>query len=201
MSEQWKRRHAGVRWDGPRPVIHPSALVDPEAQLGAGVQIGAFTIVGAGAVLESNVQVKHHCLLGAVKLGTGTRVRSFVEIRNGTDIGQSCYIDSGVKSSGDVIVGNEVTVRYDAILARGVRVGDNSFIAPQVMTINLDHKGNAIGGATIGKRCHIGTAAVLHPGITIVDDVVVGAKALVTKSCEEPGTYIGIPAFLRKRPA
>ncbi len=131
-------------------------------------------------------------------IGDRTRLRAYVELRAGTRIGERCYIDSGVKMSGDCVIGNDVTVRYDAIIARGCVIGDGTFISPQVMTINLDHKGESLGGAKIGKRCHIGTAAVLHPGIEIADDVVIGAKALVTRSCLIPGIYVGVPARLRK---
>lgn len=177
--------------------IHPTAIVDSGAKLGRDVAIGAFTIVGK-AVIGDRVRIGHHCVLGAVELGDETHVRSFVELRDHTQVGRKCYVDSGVKSSGDVIVGDEVTVRYDAILARGVEVGSRSFIAPQVMTINLDHEGNEIGGAKIGAGCHIGTAAVLHPGITIAPHVVIGAKSLVTKSCEQPGIYVGIPAQFKR---
>jgi acetyltransferase-like isoleucine patch superfamily enzyme len=35
------------------------------------------------------------------------------------------------------------------------------------------------------------------PGVTIADDVVVGAGAVVTRDCLEPGVYLGIPATRR----
>lgn len=158
--------------------VHPTAVISPEAVV-EGVEIGPYCII------EDDVVIR-----------PGTRLRAFVELRAGTRVGYDCYIDSGVKMSGDCIVGDDVTIRYDAIIARGCAVGDHTFISPQVMTINLTHKGEAVGGAIIGQRCHIGTGVVLHPGITIVDDVVVGAKALVTKDCLVPGVYIGIPAKL-----
>lgn len=162
--------------------IHPTAIIDPEARLHESVEVGPF------------------CVLGRVTIGERTRVRAFVELRDETVVGADCYIDSGVKSSGQNVIGDRVTVRYDAILARGCVVGDDTFIAPQVMTINLDHLGNEIGGATIGQRCHIGTAAVLHPGIEICDDTIIGAMALVTRDCDEPGVYVGVPArWVRSR--
>ena len=159
---------------------HPSAIVSPDARIHPTVTIGPF------------------CVIGAVKIGAHTRVQSYVELRDETLIGEHCYIDSGVKSSGHNRIGDHVTIRYDAILARGCTVGDHTFIAPQVMTINLDHYGNEIGGAQIGQSCHIGTAAVLQAGIKLADDVVIGAQALVTRDCDDPGIYIGVPARLRE---
>jgi maltose O-acetyltransferase len=34
------------------------------------------------------------------------------------------------------------------------------------------------------------------PGVTIADDVVVAAGAVVTADCPEPGVYAGVPARL-----
>ncbi|HEY5656552.1 MAG TPA: hypothetical protein VIY27_02065 [Myxococcota bacterium] len=177
--------------------IHPTAVLHPEAKLHPTVKVGAFCVIGQ-ATIGRDVIIDHHCVIDRAELGALTRVRSFVELRDGTVVGTGCYIDSGVKSSGKNCIGDRVVVRFDAILARGCEVGDESFIAPQVMTINLDHQGTQIGGAKIGKRCHVGTAAVLHPGIELCDDVVIGAQALVTRDCTEPGIYVGIPAKLSR---
>ncbi len=178
-------------------MIHSTAIIHPDAKVHETAVVGAFCVVGAGAELGEGVSVEHHCVIGAAKIGAGTRIRSFVELRDGTVIGEGCYVDSGVKSSGQCTIGDRVTLRYDAIIARGCVVGDDSFVAPQVMTINLDHRGREIGGAKIGKRVHVGTAAVLHPGIVIGDDAVIGACSLVTKGCEPGKTYVGAPAKAR----
>ncbi len=178
-------------------MIHPTAIIHPDAKVHPTAAVGAFCVVGARAVLGEDVSIEHHCVIGAVVIGAGTRVRSFVELRDGTMIGERCYIDSGVKSSGQCSIGDRVTLRYDAIIARGCDIGDDSFIAPQVMMINLDHRGKEIGGARIGRRVHVGTAAVLNPGIVIGDGAVIGACALVTKDCEEGKTYVGVPAKAR----
>ena len=150
-------------------------------------------------LVDRDITIGPYCVIEEdVDIGDGTVLRAFVELRKGTVIGEKCYLDSGVKMSGNCVLGNRVIVRYDSIIARGCRVEDNTFISPQCMTINLEHNGKEIGGAHIGKRCHLGTQAVLHPGITLADDVIIGAKALVTKDCALSGIYIGIPA--RRRP-
>jgi UDP-N-acetylglucosamine acyltransferase len=65
-----------------------------------------------------------------VVIGNNTIVMNYVELRKGTIIGENSYIDSRVSSSGDCIVGNNVTIRYDSIIARGVNVKDNTYISP-----------------------------------------------------------------------
>lgn len=53
-----------------------------------------------------------------------------------------------------------------------------------------------IGGAPlIGDRVYIGTGARVLGNISIADEVVIGANAVVTKDITEPGiTVAGIPA-------
>ena len=40
----------------------------------------------------------------------------------------------------------------------------------------------------------VGTGAQILQGLTICDDTIIGAGAVVTKDILEPGTYVGIPA-------
>ena len=75
-----------------------------------------------------------------VVIGAVTRLRSYVELREGTVIGAHCYIDSGVKCSGDCVIEDWVTLRYDAIIARGCHIGEGTYVCPQVMTNNLNHE-------------------------------------------------------------
>ena len=47
----------------------------------------------------------------------------------------------------------------------------------------------------IGNRVDIGVGAKIIGGVTIADDVIIGAGAVVTKSCLEPGSILaGVPA-------
>jgi acetyltransferase-like isoleucine patch superfamily enzyme len=46
----------------------------------------------------------------------------------------------------------------------------------------------------IGNRVWLGVGVIVLPGVTIGDDVVVGAGAVVTRDCLEPGLYAGVPA-------
>jgi acetyltransferase-like isoleucine patch superfamily enzyme len=115
-------------------------------------------------------------------------------MRDKTIIGENCYIDSRVSTSGNCTVGNNVTLRYDAIIARGVEIGDNTYVCPRVMTNNLNTEKKQIGGAKIGANCFIGTNAVLQHGITIGEGVTIGSMTFVNIDCEEKSKYYGIPA-------
>ncbi len=113
-------------------------------------------------------------------------------------IGKNCYIDSRVSTSGNCVVGDGLTLRYDTILARGCRVGDRTYVCPRVMTNNLDTGGEQIGGAHIGADCFIGTNTVFQHGVTIGDRVVTGAMSFVNKDIPAGEIWIGSPAKFYK---
>ena len=142
-----------------------------------------------------NFRIGKYCVIDDdVVIGDNCTVMNYVELRKGTVIGDDCYIDSRISSSGECRIGNRVTIRYSSILARGVILEDDVFIAPQLMTENLDHNRNPIGGAYIEKGVFIGTNVTLSAGIKICEGVIIGTKANVRKSIIEPGVYIGNPA-------
>jgi acetyltransferase-like isoleucine patch superfamily enzyme len=82
-----------------------------------------------------------------------------------------------------------------------VTIGEDCFIGHGVMFINDTF---AVGGpargrkelwrsTTIGNRVSIGSNATILP-VSIADDVVIGAGAVVTKNITVSGVYAGNPA-------
>lgn len=170
-------------------------VISDSDQLPTTLEIGHFNVIGHDVKIGENVKIGNNCTIeSGVVIGDGTVIRSNVELRMNTIIGADCYLDSGVKSSGHNVVGNGVTLRFDCIIARGCDIGDRSYICPQVMTNNLNHMQEPVGGAKIGENCFIGTQVVLAAGIVIAPNTTVGSCSMVTKSLNEAGVYIGIPA-------
>jgi acetyltransferase-like isoleucine patch superfamily enzyme len=105
----------------------------------------------------------------------------------------------------DVAVGARCKVQSHAFICELVTIGDDCFIGHGVMFINdvFATGGPARGDKSlwrstkIGSRVSIGSNATILP-VSICDDVVVGAGAVVTKDINKPGIYAGNPArFLR----
>jgi len=134
-----------------------------------------------------------------VKVGDDVIICSYVELRPDTIIGNGCYIDSGVKSSGQCEIGNDVIVRYDTIIARNVIIEDEVFLSPQVMFINVPFTKKEKKKTIIRKGAKIGTNSTINDGVEIGEGVIIGAKSFVNKDCLEKGIYVGIPAKLIKR--
>jgi acetyltransferase-like isoleucine patch superfamily enzyme len=84
--------------------------------------------------------------------------------------------------------------------ANGVIIGDNTNIGPGVGLISANHnttdntKHLAAPPIRIGKDCWIGMNAVILPGVTLGDRVVVGAGAVVTHDFPDDVVIAGNPA-------
>lgn len=79
-----------------------------------------------------------------------------------------------------VLMNSYCSVHHDAI------VGAFSELSPG---------SRILGNARVGKMCSIGTNAVILPGISVIDKVIIGAGSVVTRDITEEGTYIGAPAI------
>ncbi len=89
-----------------------------------------------------------------------------------------------------------------------VKIGDNCLIAPQVGIYTACHpidrvtrvSGLELGKPiTIGNDCWIGGHAVINPGVTLGDNVIVGSGAVVTKSFPSNVIIAGNPAKIIKK--
>jgi acetyltransferase-like isoleucine patch superfamily enzyme len=119
----------------------------------------------------------------------------------GCTIGDNCFIGPFVEIQKDVTVGKGTRIQSHSFICELVTIGDNCFIAHGVMFINdLFASGGPAGGdktkwksTNIGNRVSIGSNATILP-VSICDEVVIGAGAVVTRNIVEPGIYAGNPA-------
>ena len=157
-------------------------------------------IISDKATIGKNVTIGDFCIIeDDVVIGDSTVIKSYVELRKGTIIGENCYIDSRVSSSGNCVIGNNVTVRYDSIIARGVKIGDGTYICPKMMSNNLNTEHEQIGGANIGTNVFVGTGCVLQHGITIGDNSVLGSMSFINKNVPADEIWFGNPAKFQKK--
>jgi len=147
------------------------------------------------ATIGDNFKIGHFCIIeDDVFIGDNVTIENYVLIKKGTIISNNCFIDSYVRSSGQNFIGENCTIRYGATIAKDVAVGDNVFISPNVMTIYSDPDGKHTKKTLINKGAFIGTAAVINSGITIVNNVIIGAMSYVNKDCDNiGGIYVGQP--------
>ncbi len=116
-------------------------------------------------------------------------------------IGDDCFIGPFVEIQKGVKVGSKTKIQSHTFVCELVNIGAGCFIGHGVMFINdLFSKGKPAGGdmalwksTNIGNNVSIGSNATILP-VSICNDVVIGAGAVVTKNINEPGIYVGNPA-------
>ena len=83
-------------------LIHPTAIISPEATIGNEVHIGAYTIVERGTVVEDGAVIEAQVFIGeSCHVGAKTHIYPQVTLREGTKVGKSCILHSGVRLGGD----------------------------------------------------------------------------------------------------
>lgn len=121
-------------------------------------------------------------------------------------LGQGFYCDYG----SNIEVGENFYTNCDVVILDvcKVKIGKNCLIAPQVGIYTachpLDRKTRTSGleygkPITIGDDCWIGGHAVINPGVSLGDNVVVASGAVVTRSFPSNVLIAGVPAKIIKK--
>lgn len=128
--------------------------------------------------------------------------------RDALKVGQGCYyMDFLIWLNADQIeIGDDVAFNIGCYVNGygGLRIGDRSGFGPYVMVHTANHaysdpeepivaQGWIKQPVRIGKDCWIGMGAVVLPGVTIGDRVVVGAGSVVTHDLPSNVLAVGNP--------
>lgn len=100
-------------------------------------------------------------------------------------VAPGCFVAACAVVAPSSHAGRGVILNHGAVLDHDARVGAWSHVAPGV---------KIGGGALIGDHVLLGSGAVVLPGVRIAAGSVIGAGAVVPRSIEEPGVYVGVPA-------
>lgn len=143
-----------------------------------------FVAVGDSKVREKlNLEYKSNGVTLVSLVHPDACVAADVEIGNGTVIMAGAVVNSGSRIGDGVILNTGATVDHDN------RIGDYSHISVG---------SHLAGTVTVGRHTWIGAGSVVSNNISVCDDCMVGAGAVVVKDITEPGTYLGMPAAMRK---
>ncbi len=115
-------------------------------------------------------------------------------------IGDDCFIGPFVEIQKSVVVGNRCKIQSHSFICELVTIGSDCFIGHGVMFVNDTFQtGKPAGDKNLWKPTHIGNNVSIGSNATILpvsicENVVIGAGAVVTKNITEPGVYAGNPA-------
>ncbi len=151
-----------------------------------------------------NIEKPQITFIGIKDVTFGENVRIIQPVNlYGCSIGDNCFIGPFVEVQKNVIIGVNTKIQSHSFICELVSIGKNCFIGHGVMFVNdTFSEGKPAEGdiskwkkTIIGNNVCIGSNATILP-VTICDNVVIGAGAVVTKDIEKSGKYIGNPAVL-----
>jgi len=148
--------------------------------------------IAPDVVLGDRVKIFHPDLVNlyGCRIGDDTKVGAFVEIQKGAVIGERCKISS------------------HTFICEGVTIEDEVFVGHGVMFINDSRPRATRGGqlqtdadwqvvpTRVAKGASIGSGAAIMCGVTIGQDAMIGAGAVVTRDVPAHATVAGVPARL-----
>lgn len=141
-------------------------------------------------------------------------IRTFQGIK--PTVPTSCFIEATAVVIGDVVMGEECSVWFNAVVrgdVNSIRIGDRTNVQDLCM-LHVTHGthplviGNdvtighhvVLHGCTIHDRVLVGMGAIIMDGVVIGEDSVVGAGALVTEGTVIPpkSLILGSPAKVKR---
>lgn len=136
----------------------------------------------------SDVQTKH--------IGENTNIWQYCVVLSGARIGAECNINSHCFIENDVVIGDRVTIKCGVQIWDGMEIEDDVFIGPNVTFCNdrypkSKNKNFKLEKILIKKGASIGANATILPGVTIGENALVGAGAIVTRNVEDNEKVIG----------
>lgn len=143
--------------------------------------------------LGENVKIYDFVNLYGCSIGDNTKIGTFVEIQKNSTIGKNCKISShtficeGVHIEDEVFVGHNVTFINDKY--------PQSTNPDGSMQNENDWK---VVETFVKKRASIGSSATILCGVTLGENSIVGAGAVVTKDVPPNAVVAGVPARIIK---
>ncbi len=154
-----------------------------------GLTVEAGTIIGVGAVVYAGTTIGADCFIA-----DGAQIRERCEIGERVIVGHAATVENDCK------VGSRTKIQTGAYITAHSILEEDVFVAPMVTTTNDNYMARtearhaAIKGVTAKKGSRIGGNAVILPGVTLGQEAMVAAGAVVTKDVPPYAKVMGIPA-------
>jgi len=147
--------------------------------------------VSKDVILGKNVKIFHEQLVNlyGCTVGDETKIGTFVEVQAGAKIGAKCKISS------HTFICEGVTIEDEVFIGHGVMFIND--IYPRSTTANGEMQGGddwECKQTRIKRRASIGSNATIMGGVTIGENAMIGAGAVVVHDVPDFGIVAGVPA-------
>jgi len=123
--------------------------------------------------------------------------------------GYNVVVETGAIFSPNISIGNNSAIGEYCRIRANVKIGNDVMMSPGVQIITENHnyknlevpmrlQGQTKKSVIIGNDVWIGTNAIILPGVTIDDHVIIGAGSVVTKNIPKNAIVGGNPARIIK---
>jgi UDP-2-acetamido-3-amino-2,3-dideoxy-glucuronate N-acetyltransferase len=135
----------------------------------------------------------------STQIGAGTRIWAFAHVLPGAVVGKDCNLCDHTFIENDVVIGDRVTIKCGVQVWDGVRLEDDVIVGPNATFTNDNfprskQRPEAFLRTSVGRRASIGANATILPGLSIGQNAMVGAGAVVTHSVPPNAIVVGNPA-------
>lgn len=170
---------------GRKPRAGFSMQFKPSADLPPLV-IGNDCVIGVHAIIYSGTTLGDKCMVG-----------DLASIREKNTIGEKVVIGRLVMVEPNTKIGNRSRIQTGSHVTGNAIIEEDVFFGDEVSTTNDNTMGRNptdCRGPHVKKGVRIGSNATLLPGITIGEESIVAAGAVVTRDVPERTLVMGVPA-------
>jgi UDP-2-acetamido-3-amino-2,3-dideoxy-glucuronate N-acetyltransferase len=141
------------------------------------------------------------------KIGAGTRIWNYAQVRERAEIGESCIVAKNVYIDFEVRIGARCKIQNNCSLYHGTTLEDGVFLGPHVVLANdkipraINPDGSLKGAedwqvshALICYGASLGAGVIVLPGVTVGRFAMIGSGAVVTKNVPDYALMVGNPA-------
>lgn len=185
-------------------IINSNVTIEKNTFIGANSIIGEYTmsyyknranhcnqstIIKKNSIIRSGAIIYENVIIGE-NFQSGHRIT----IREETIIGNNCSLGTLCDLQGKLTIGNYVRLHSNVHIGQLSKIKDYVWIYPYVVLTNDPYPPmGELKGVTVEEYAQIATAAIILPGISIGENALVGAGALVRKNVKEEQVVVGNP--------
>ncbi|HHX60670.1 MAG TPA: acetyltransferase [Epulopiscium sp.] len=179
-----------------KPTWELLGFVDDNIEL-IGSVVGGYPVLGdCNWLNRQQGELYAVCAIGASKVRKqvikklkgvkfATLIDPKVEMSKRVNLGEGCIICAGTILTVDITIGSHVIINLDCTIGHDAVMNDFVTLYPSV---------NISGNTVLGECVEMGTGCQIIQGITIGDETIVGAGAVVVRELPRACTAVGSPA-------